>query len=565
MIVTASVIFAVISHKDNSDFTSLVRRIDLSIEERDISSLDDLFERAMDLTTDNYSVYQLIKRAIKTSEITGRYDLFLRISEFAAKTFSGNEDMQAYYVMALIKNREYKKASENASLYLKSREYRSLLAQAVILGEEDSSSGQDLVKLVKAREDSYFLEYLGELLDSQTLSYNAALLWAGEGEYLKAYHLVKYFEGEEYEEAAALLAHDAQRRGEALLRLLELPRTPGEKTYNTVLTGDLFFMDNNPERARFYYEKSIQEDPLFSHVPYVNLASLLFEQGQRRRAWSVLKGGIENFRQRILELIEEAKELKVSLDGESDGDARALIERRLQTNRVQNSSYQLMYRKLVLLYYDSIIDSDKSEAVYAVNGYIDLFDEDVKVQLLSFKNSEESILPEKYRARLWDLFNRDMENREVIEYLIWYLAGTYDYQSALLVAERAENRGAGSWINLYRGIIYCLMGLNDEALKSFNRIEEPSWQLYYNKGIVQMITGLSEDAVASFNSAINELNQTGYLKMKNVYLSRIKTELAGIYLNMGKSEEGYRILDSAIELDNDNYRAVLMRRLPDNS
>lgn len=510
---------------------------------------------------DRYNCYKLLKRAIKIGEYTYSFGLFLKVAEKAADKYSGNQDLQAFHVMALLKNQKYSQAYEIANEYLTSSEFKPLLAQAVLFN--DKSKSKSIVDYVRTRRDPAFYEYLATTLSDNSLLVNSALLWAESGEIEKAYSLLKDLSTDDIKECVALLAYDSGRESEALIRLLDLPLSDSIKHYNTLLIADLFYLRENWSRSKYYYEAALESN-IDSSSPYINISSIYKLNDNFKGASEYLLKGTAFFKEKIVLYLDEIDSLKYSLEDEKESVERNITKRLINKQNIELNELRKSYRDLVLMYYSLNKETFPEEAIKALKDYKVLFNDDVRIELLIMKNQNSITLPEIFEAKLWKLLNKEEDSRDVSEYIVWYLLGIGNYNDTELVLDRSENRyPEDNWVNYYRGIIAGIQGNYADSLKYFESesIDVADWELMYNKAVILMAMQRYPDALTLLNKSLISLNSNNLILNRNIYRSEIKTKMAQVLINLNDIDEAIRILNSAIELNPDNYKSDLLKSI----
>ncbi len=497
------------------------------------------------------------------SEALSDYSLYLEVSEISVDMYPGNEDLQAFYVMALLKNGNYTQAFSIADQHLMSNEFKPLLAQTILFNDNENPDTLGIVEYVNSRKDPSFFEYLANLLGERSLLIDSALLWAKDGEVEKAYTLIKDLQDENLQELIALLAYDSGRVSEALLRLIELPSSDSIKYYNILLIADLFYLKENWARSRFYYEKAIELETINS-APYINISSIYHKSGNIKKSISFIEDGIDQYKNYVSILFDEIDLIQSELSSSNSEIDPELNKRLLTKKQDELSKLRIEYRELVLLS-SSIYKLIKSDnRLRVIDDYRQIFKDDVKIELVQMKERNNILLPELFVANLWKLLNKDKDNREVSEYLIWYLLGIENYNDIELVMKRSENRYPNSnWTIYYRGILSGLKGDYEDSLTFFNAdgLNIPSWELVYNKGVIQMAMKNYSEALTLFNKSIILINQENYINNINIHLSQIKTKIAQVLIFLNDIDEAIRVLNSAYELDPDNYSSDLLKSI----
>jgi len=552
-----------LSFKNKNSIESQIIVIDSNIESGKLDKAIKLLSKASKNVPDRYSSYRLLKRSINIAESTSNYKVFLDVAFNIVNTFPGNEDLQAYYVMSLLKVGEYDKAKEVALDQLTSSEFKPLLAQTILFSDNKSQSDKDIIHYMEGRLDPSFFEYLASLLDDTSLYINSALLWAKNGELEKAYSLVSNLNSKNIEELISLLAYDTGRRSEALLRLLELPKSDSIKYTNILLIADLLYLKDNYPRSRFYYEKALELD-VIDAKPFINITSIYRKLDDIKQAITFVDRGVSLFNKKIREKISSIDELKESSKSLSDPNEIKLSKTLLLQNQDDLTKLEFEYKKLVLLSYHLYKDVNSTSAIKILEDYRELFPNDVKIQLLYLRENNRTIDPAIYQARLWSLLNSDKNSKEVSEFLVWYYLGINDFDNINLILERSENRYPNqSWTKYYRGILEGLHGNYKEGIKllSSRDIDVDEWELLFNRGILEMGQKNYSNAMELFNKSIIAINQKAYLKNRDVYLSKIKTKIAIVLITLNEVDEAIRVLNSAIELDPNNYTSDLLKSI----
>lgn len=558
---TLGIGYIYVSVKDKGDLLEEFSKVDEYISAQKYLKANNIISDLIKKIPDRYNCYKLLKRAIIIGEKTGKYELFLEVARTSAEKYSANQDLQAFYVMALLKNDKFSQAYEVASSNLTSNEFKPLLAQTVLYN--DKSRSKSIVEYVRERRDPSFYEYLAVTLNDASLLINSALLWAESGEIEKAYNLLKDYDREDIKECIALLAYDSGRDSESLVRLLDLPLSDSIKNYNTLLIADLFYVKENWSRSKYYYQSALDSNRENS-APYINLSSIYKINDNFKEASNILKGGIEHFKKLVKIHFDDIESLGYSLDEEKDSVERNITKRLITKRKNELENYRKSYRELVLMYYSINKDTLTDEAVKVLKEYKSLFKDDVRVELLIMKNQNRITSPEIFEAKLWKLLNKESDSKDVSEYIVWYLLGVGNYNDAELVLSRSENRYPhDKWTYYYRGIISGIQGDYTGALEYFNseELDINGWKLMYNKAVVLMAMRKYPEALTSFNKSLIILNSDNLINNKNFYRSEIKTKIAQVLIHLNDIDEAIRVLNSAIELNPDNYKSDLLKSI----
>lgn len=286
---------------------------------------------------------------------------------------------------------------------------------------------------------------------------------------------------------------------------------------------------------------------------------------QVKSSLDLLLSGIFIVKERVNLVKNEIESFRSSYENESDSAKKDLLYRTIQKKSGDLYLLGNDYRDLVLLYYTINFDIDSSSSVRVLEEYRRDFPDDLKVELLVIKNKNELYVPDIYEAKLWNLLNSGDNNREVAEYLVWYLLGLEDYNSVNLVLERVEHReDEYNWIFYYKAIISTLKGNYKDAQNYIDRVDSGAikdWERFYTKGVIDMGSGNYTNSIENFNKSLISINQNNYVDNRDIYISEIKTKIAEVLLALNDVDEAIRMLNSAYELNPDNYRSDLLRSI----
>ncbi len=550
----------IVTIKSSNNIEDKIVMVDTLIKDNQTDEATKLLNKISKKAPDRYSFYRLIKRSIEISEVTDDYQIMANITFAALNKFPGNEDLYAYYVMALLKTGKYSEAYNIAIDNLVSAEYKPLLAQSLLYFENKTPELLTILEYIESRKEPSFFEYLAHLLNNNELLIDAVLLWANNGEIEKAYTLLNEIK-EPNAELKALLAYDSGRESEALLKLLELPESDSIKYSNLLLIADIFFMKENWARSKFYYDKAIQVNKSGS-APYLNIASIYLKSDSIKKAILFLQNGIDDFDKNIQSIKLNIMNIEEDIENLTDINEKKLNEKLLDKAKGELKALSNDYKDIILLFYhlNKIINTD--ETVKILENYRENFEKDGKIELLYLKEQKEFLDPDLFESKLWKLLNEDIENRTVSEYLIWYLLGVENYKDINLVLERSKHRFPDeNWTNYYYGI---LSGLNKDYSKaieyfSMSDIDVSSWELLYNTGVIEMARKNYSEALTLFNKSIILLVQENFIDNRDKYLSQIKTKLAQVLISLNDTDEAIRVLNSAYELDPTNYTSDLLK------
>ncbi|MBN2618508.1 MAG: hypothetical protein JXR64_09395 [Spirochaetales bacterium] len=464
--------------------------------------------------------------------------------------------------MSLLKTNNFQEAYNVSYENLISDEFKPILAESLILLENKKSGGTSILSYIENRKDPAFFEYISNLLNSDLLKINAALLWAKNGDMEKSYSLLKSLNLHDRSELLALFAYDTGRSSEALVHLLELPQSDSIKYENVLLIADLFYLKENWPRSKFYYEKALEINK-FKSAPYLNISAIYQKNQNYKQALNILESGITEFKNNIINLSNNLNELYKKQEEANSTEDKNITTKLITKLQINLDGLERDYKEIVLLahhlYNKMGLTNSSSEVIL---DYINLYPEDVQVELIRLREESKHTPPDIYISKLWKLLNKDKNYKDVSEFFIWYLLGTENYKDINLIIERNENRHPeDEWIKYYKGIMLTLNSNYAKGLEIFSSYKNPSWDILYNMGIINLSMQNFPEALGLFNKSIISLNQNDFVENKNKYLSKIKTKQAEVLISLNDTEEAIRVLNSAFELDPDNYTSDLLKSI----
>lgn len=467
----------------------------------------------------------LIKRGYILSEDTKDPSYFRKYCSKAFKVYPGNEDIRAFQVYSLLEQKKYKEASD-LSQAINSSYYSGLKVEAALSAEFSSDTIADpfsyLLNLLETGEDPSIFERAASITGNKKLLFDAAVLRMQKGEVKPAYDLVENLTGSWVnDEAIGLMAIDAGEYNQALVRFLNQNQMDvhnhNEKWANQLIIADLYQIGGDIDNAARFYRRSIEINEKGDWHQYANYSRLLKEQGRFRDSMDTLQKAISLFP-------EDEKQLVVSM--------------------VQNH-----------------FDKNRSTTERYLKSFLDKHPDDPEANLLVIKHFPVQTTPEKYGARIWELYNKNPSDRKIAEFLIWYLLGVGDLEGTTLVLDRFDrDSGKSFWTVFYRALSLSMnKGFNEAEnllIESDNMKE--TWYTHYNLAVIQLFLKKYNEALLNLQRADFLLSRTG--KSENKNLAGIRTKMASAYIGLKRIDNARVELQEALKLDSDNLEAALLTR-----
>lgn len=509
----------------SAEFRDNLAAVDRMINGGGYSSAISYLKKGSSFAETGLNWMSVIKRAYMLSEKTGDESLFHKYVKKGFDEYPGNEDIRALRVFSLLKQQEYEAASE-LSVGIGNSYYDNLKVEAALSAEFASDTIADpfsyLLDLLKESEDPSIFRRVGEITGNDKLLFDAAVLYMKSGEIKSAYNLASGITGAWVnDEAIGMIAIDAGQFNHALSRLLNQNqidlRNHNERWAVQLILGDLLQLEGNLNDSAQYYRRSLEINSSGSWQQYANYSRLLKAQGRFRQSMTTLQDAIDVFPDR-------EKELVVSM-----------VVNQFDRNRSTTERY--------------------------LKSFLDRHPDDPEANLLVIEHFPIQTTPEKYGARIWELYNKNPSNRAIAEFLIWYLLGVGDIEGTTLVLDRFDrDSGRSYWTVFYRALSLSMnKGFNEaETLLSESIGMKQTWYAYYNLAVIQLFLG-------KFSPALNNLQEAEVLLAKSDlektrYLASIKTKYAVAYIGLRELDNARVSLSEALRLDSNNLEAALLTR-----
>ena len=509
----------------SEEFIEYITIVDRMIKGEGYSSAATNLKKAASSAGPSINWLSVIKRAYILSEKTSDFTYFEKYTEEAFKIYPGNEDIRAFQVYSLIIKREYENAAELATP-IKSSFYDNLKVEAALGAEFSTDLIADpfsyLLNLLSESDDPALFKKIGLITGNDKLLFDAAVLYMKAGEIQKAYNISFRLQGEWLnDEAIGMISIDSEEYNQALTRFLNHNQIDvhnhNEKWAIQLIIADLHqIMGNNSESSDFY-RKSIKINSEGAWNQYANYARLLKHTGRYRQSMDIMHEGIDLF----------------------------------SSNR----------KELIIAMVNNQFDKNRSTTERYLKSFLDDYPDDPEANLLYISHFPIQTTPEKYGARIWELYNKNPSNRKIAEFLVWYLLGVGDLEGTTLVLDRFDRDNYRSyWTVFYRALGLSMgKGFNKaEKLLEESIIMKKTWYSYYNLAVIQLFLKKNKEALSNLNDAEYLL-----LKSNNIddtFLSKIKTKSARAFINLNDMDNAGIELKSALELNHENLEAILLTR-----
>lgn len=507
------------------EFRQGLERIDRMIAGGGYSSALSDLKKTSSYAETSVNWLSLIKRAYLLSEKTTDRSHFHKYTDKAFDIYPGNEDIRAFKVFSLLERGDYDEASL-LSESLRSSFYNNLKVEAALSAEFAAETIADpfsyLLTLLEKSEDPSIFRRVGEITGNEKLLFDASILFMKQGEIKEAYNLSHKITGAWVnDEAIGMIAIDAGEYNQALTRFLnhnEMDKmNHNEKWAIQLIIADLYqVLEINNESGDFY-RRSLEINDQGSWHQYANYSRLLKEQGRFRQSLDTLLTSISLFPRK-------EKELVVSM----------------------------VYNQF---------DKNRSTTERYLKSFLDRNPDDPEANLLAIEHFPIQTTPEKYGARIWELYNKNPSNRKIAEFLIWYLLGVGDLEGTTLVLDRFDrDSGRSYWTVFYRALSLSMNKGFIEAEKLLAESVEmkETWYTYYNLAVIQLFLGKFSEALANLERAEYLLSRRGVAEPQ--YQSSIKTKYASAYMGMKQFDNARIELEAALKLDSENLEAALLSR-----
>ena len=483
------------------EFNRHIDTVDRMIKGEGYSSAAANLKKASSNAKTSLNWLSVIKRAYQLSELTRDQSYFNRYTEKGFEIYPGNEDIRAFQVFSLLNQMKYEEASQ-LSKPISNSFYNNLKIEAALAAEFSSDTIADpfsyILELLNTAEDPEIFKKIGNITGNEKLLFDAAVLYMKYGEVKKAFNLSRNITGSWVnDEAIGMIAIDSGEYNQALTRMLNHNQVDlknhNEKWAIQLILGDLYQILGILPESGYFYERSLLIHPSGTWHQYANYSKLLKENGRFRQSMDMLQEG-------ILLFPENEKELIISM----------------VTNQ---------------------FDKNRSTTERYLKSFLDENPDDPEGNLLFIEHFPIQTTPEKYGARIWELYNKNPSNRKIAEFLLWYLLGVGDLEGTTLVLDRFDrDSGRSYWTVFYRALSLSMSkGFNEAEVLLGESIElKETWYSYYNLAVIQLFLNKYEEVLNNLNRAEYLLQRS--ISVNNRYLSNIKTKYASAYMGINQTD-----------------------------
>ncbi|TFG62644.1 MAG: tetratricopeptide repeat protein [Spirochaetales bacterium] len=519
----------------------------------------------------------LLKRCYYISAKTGDYTLFKKYAGLAVKNIPGNEDLWACVVFADLKKPDKpEKTVANALKHLASSKYDMLKAETLLRWKPDMIPGTAFSD-IRARDimgcgadpDPEKVELILTSLDLEELFPLVPVLWLLHEKPEKAYGFMKQKQSVIPEDLQLFTAFDSGHFDEALVLLEDVPEKQLSAVEKLLLKGDIFMEMQEYAKAKDLYKQTSAfiEDTIAS-----NNAEIARLEGDSKNT---------NDKSSILAEINVLKEENAGLPSVQWIPYLNLAWLASILDEEGGFSY-------LLKAYD--IFPEKKEILLPLGWYLvqqrQYDDAQEKLELFIRKNPKDpdiSLLylvlpsslsnPERYRASLWELYNRYPDHTKIVQYFLWYLLGLKDKDGLSVILKKSkEIFGNAEWIYFYEGMLNSLYpsqessGIFLESAKnSFLKAEElrDRWETLFNLGVISIKQGnlgaAQEFLEKSYSLLLKSMGDASPAHDGNA-LGSILVNLAWISMQNERYDDARKKINTVLSIEPTNLEALLMLR-----
>jgi Tfp pilus assembly protein PilF len=495
--------------------------ISLGYYEKALESL----ERALSLARGEYSTLRILKRVYIISYDLNDFIILNQFAKTASENIPGSADLGQIYLYSAIRS----EISERALNMLRKHrgDLQYLQAEAYLKGIlnrlPDQDQDPELKKILSlvAERDPYQLQRLGTELDDPRIHLDAALLWMEEGDRESAFALLnRHTANPLLREPSIYISYDAGYEEISLVHLQSLNKS-ADRADLLIMEADLNFLLDRKNDALRLYQKAIASHPRYAWTPYLNMALIGEQNGNRQTA--------HHFKEKAYQFFPDVGEVVLAY-------ARSL----------------------------SATAADRPQAVEIVQIYLQQREEDYEAHafLLDLQNIAAS--PAIYQAALWKLYNQHPESRMLCEQLFLYLLEFNDLSGADS-ALRQYQRSQEPWLLDYKAILAVARQDYGAAIALFRErlAREESWPARFNLGLLLATIRQPQQAIEELIEAENALTSQARIKenQQSYFKSRIRSRIGEQYLSLGDTAAARRECEYAIDLDISNFHAHRILRI----
>jgi len=495
-----------------------IEEIDMQLERGYMSQAADTIEKLAKNDISAAAYLRLLKRTDILRRQTGSWELFKTVTREGHRSYRGRNDLFALYVYALLRSGNEEKAVEltgereiEGERWQDLREELNLyVGEAAVEEERPSTDKQELYAILESESPEPFFR-LYRQTGNKGFLLDAILLHAGEGRIPRAWELLERASSlrTQYPELTFFLAIDAGHP-EAARRVLKNNDALFGSAERLLLQADIAFRLSEYELAETLCERLIRDYPEQSWRPYHNAVFLKLRKGEAL--------GTE------------------LLDPSTDFDGKG-------------GQFFLNLAQLLIAY-------DRTEEAQKVLKQGSGIAEDSEEYRLVMEKAGETVNPERYKALLRMLVNRD-GGEKYAKHLAWFYLGIEDYRSLGDLLEYYGTRyGTPPWHAFYRGVLAYRRGNHPQAAELFTRSIEGRrvWQSYYNAALAHVRAGNIREALNLLEKALTLCGEGE--PCDTVYFAR-----ADIYMQNGEYQKAQDALGQGFEVDPDDIEGQLLEEI----
>lgn len=468
-------------------------------------------------------ILSMVKRAAIISRQSQDYSILEKYSEEALKKMAGNRDVIFLAGYAFLRLARPQAAHRVLGTTRQSEALANLGAEAALrMGEPalipDREGNLMLYSNLLSSKDPALFEDLWERTGDQRLLVSAILLYMQQGHAKRALELGSGEPvDEKYSKMLAYIAYDAgdYAAAESNIKkhLLFTKTVPEDRRF----FADLNLLAGNFDQAVLLYRNSISERP--SATAYLNIAWIYEKGGLLGNAQSTLESAHAFFPDDERVVTSFARQLWSSGRADAAEKARAMLEQLLERNP-ENQSAALMLINMAW----------------------------------------ETLLPEQYLAKLWEVFGRNPLDAILCRHLVWYLMGFEDYSSVTIVLDRYMSAGGETTAAWYRHLAGLNRALTGDIQRSLQFLGDSLSMK--EDSLVRLNRATLYFALGDREKAKHDLRVAAAGDAPAWLSSRVYAKLGAVLFDEGYAEAAQRELLYALDLDPDNGQAgVLLKRL----
>lgn len=491
----------------------------------------DALKKALLKASNGQSYFEILKRVLSIAQ---EEESYVELEYFAQKALEKHPRKKEFILLAsysALRNGNTKRAlkliPDNPSAQFDYTILEIALRSDEKLPEKRMKLDRRVQRLLSMESihNPMTFEDTGKEMGEPRLLLNAGLLWMERGQMSKARQIVTdHLIESQYDEFAAYVLYDVGAFDRVYEIITESDSLPAQMNADelTRLTADTLTRLGQTNDSFQYYLQQIRHNPRDSWIPYYNVAQYYMNDDDLSTALSYLQEAYAIFQSEWIVRLELARYL---IANGKPVEAALLLEE-MRTEQPQ----------------------------------------DYRPQLYLLEMEKDSLTAEEYVARMWQLFNEHPDEMRLCRPIVNYQLGFGELSASLEALRHYERVGDPSpWLLNMRGIIHALDShLDLERLKYAASMIDQSLALevdvkvLFNRAVVSLTMRDLASAYRFFQSAETELKKDQ--RIDRLSLSRIKSRFGEVLALQGKTDAATAVLRESLDLDPDNYRALLLLR-----